>query len=238
MEVLILRLDGPLMSFGDVAVDEIRPTARLPGRSMLTGLLGNALGLDHRDVDALDRLQSRLRFAARLDRKGAGLRDYQTAEIGKDDLAWTSRGVPAGRAGGPGSYVGPTLRQRYYRADSVVTLALTLEPAEETPALGTFEAALRRPERPLFIGRKGCPPAGPLLAGRIEARNLVEALERTPVLRADRADVAEIETEDDPREPDAERTVAVADRRDWRLGLHAGESLRRNLHRPLGEGAP
>ena len=44
MDALILRLRGPLMAFGDVAVDEIRPTDLLPGLSEMTGLIANALG--------------------------------------------------------------------------------------------------------------------------------------------------------------------------------------------------
>src|ERR671919_1552470 len=173
MQVLILRFEGPLMSFGDVAIDEIRPSRRLPARSMLTGLLANALGWAHRDVAVLDRLQERLRFAARLDREGQGLVDFQTAELGQHDPLWTTRGVPAERAGGAASYSGPALRYRHYRADAAVTVALTLAPAEEAPDLAALEAALRRPERPLFIGRKGCPPSRPILDRAVEVESLV-----------------------------------------------------------------
>lgn len=234
MQVLILRLEGPLMSFGDVAIDEIRPTRRLPTRSMLTGLLANALGCAHRDVEQLDRLQERLRFAARLDHEGRGLIDFQTAELGKDDPLWTTRGVPAERAGGAASYSGPALRYRHYLADAVVTVALSLAPAEEAPALAALEAALRRPERPLFIGRKGCPPGRPILDRRVEADSLVAALDKAAPLRPDRqaADLL-IETEDEPEEPKGRRLIAVADQRDWRVGLHTGQSRRRELRRPL-----
>ncbi|MCB9967247.1 MAG: type I-E CRISPR-associated protein Cas5/CasD [Geminicoccaceae bacterium] len=92
MRCLILRLEGPLMSFGDTAIDEIRPTRLLPGRSLLAGLIGNALGFEHRDVNALQRLQERLLFAARLDQAGEDLLDYQTALIGKKDPIWITRG--------------------------------------------------------------------------------------------------------------------------------------------------
>jgi CRISPR system Cascade subunit CasD len=239
MRCLILRLEGPLMSFGDVAIDEIRPTRRLAARSMLTGLLANALGYAHEDVAALDRLQERLRFAARLDREGQGLVDFQTAELSQDDPLWTTRGAPAERAGGAGSYSGPALRYRHYRADAALTVALTLVPAEETPDLAALEAALRRPERPLFIGRKGCPPSRPLLDRVVEADSLVAALDRVPPADPERA-AAEVvvETEDQPGEPEPRRLIAVADRRDWRLGLHAGQSMRRELRRPLPAGAP
>ena len=240
MQILILRLEGPLMSFGDVAIDEIRPSRRLPARSMLTGLLANALGWAHRDVTALDRLQERLRFAARLDREGQGLVDFQTAELAKDDPLWTTRGTPAERAGGAASYSGPALRYRHYRADAEVTVALTLVPAEEAPDLAALEAALRRPERPLFIGRKGCPPGRPILDRLIESESLVSALDQVPPVHPERtaADLLVIETENEPGEPEAQRLIAVADRRDWRLGLHAGQSQRREFRRPLPADAP
>lgn len=235
MRYLILRLEGPLMSFGDVAIDEIRPTRRLPGRSLLTGLLANALGLEHREVVALDRLQDRLRFAARLDKAGISLVDFQTAEIRKDDPLWTTRGLPAQRAGGDQSYTGPVLRYRHYRADAVVTIALTLVPPNESPDMATIEAALRRPERPLFIGRKSCPPSRPVFAHAVEADSLVAALDALP--GGDRAKL--IETEDDPGEPAGRRVVDVADRRDWQLGLHAGQSRRREVRRqPIGAREP
>jgi hypothetical protein len=46
-----------------------------------------------------------------------------------------------------------------------------------------------------------------------------------------------IETEDQPGEPEAQRLIAVADGRDWRLGLHTGQSQRRELPRLLAGGA-
>ena len=197
MRVLILRLEGPLMSFGDVAIDEIRPTRRLPARSMLTGILANALGWAHRDVAALDRLQERLRFAARLDREGQGLVDFQTAELGQDDPLWTTHGMPAVRAGGAASYSGPALRYRHYIADAAVTVALTLVPAEEAPDLAALEFVLRRPERPLFIGRKGCPPSRSILDRVVAAQSLVAALDQvTPLRREWRSADLLIETED------------------------------------------
>lgn len=225
MRCLILRLEAPLMAFGDVAVDEIRPTRRLPTLSMLAGLLGNAIGLDHREVYALQRLQERLRFAARLDRPGRVIVDFQTAEITKKDPLRTTRGAPAERAGGDQSYVGPVVRHRHYVADAVVTVALALIPENEPPTLDDLASALTRPERPLFLGRKGCPPARPLLdRAPFEARSLVAALATVPG-----GDAALVEFSDLPGEPPGRRVVEVADRRDWQTGFHAGMRRVREL---------
>jgi len=95
MDCLMLRFDAPLMSFGAVVVDQLNPTWRFPGASMLTGLLGNALGWDHRQTALLQSLQRRLRFAARWDAEPEPLTEYQTVDLGQDfmqDTGWTTRG--------------------------------------------------------------------------------------------------------------------------------------------------
>ena len=97
------------------------------------------------------RLQDRLVFAVRIDREPAGgvrLRDYQTVQMADSvDLfvqnnqwviGWTTRGTPDRRAGALGSAgSGPFTHQRYrdYFADMRVTVALRLEPEDESPTL-------------------------------------------------------------------------------------------------------
>jgi CRISPR system Cascade subunit CasD len=97
---LLLRLEAPLMSFGTTAVDHRRPVQAWPAVSMLTGLLANALGWQRSDAQALDALQARIRWAARIDRAGVALSDFQTAQLSKADKGWTTRGVVEGRGGG------------------------------------------------------------------------------------------------------------------------------------------
>ncbi|MGI6075861.1 MAG: type I-E CRISPR-associated protein Cas5/CasD [Pyramidobacter sp.] len=161
MDALILRLRGPLMAFGDVAVDEIRPTDVLPGLSAVTGLIANALGWTFQDVQKLQRLQDRLQIASREDRGGTPLRDYQTARLNSKDLLWRSDGACAERTGGAqGDFT--VIRYRYFRADAAVTLLVALEPPEESPTLEEIRRALQRPARPLFIGRVSCPPSQPI----------------------------------------------------------------------------
>ena len=175
-EVLILRLDAPLLSFGTVAVDETRPTGELPGRSLLTGLLANALGWYHQDAEALQRLQERLVYAVRQERPGQLLEDYQTVDLGQDFLrqGWTSRGRPDGRGGA--FKTGTHIRKRHYLADAAFTVALLLDPPEEEPTLEQVERALLMPARPLFLGRKACLPSRPLL-GHSEEEDRCRALD-------------------------------------------------------------
>ncbi len=56
MDVLRLRFDAPLMSFGDVIMDRHNVMDRFPRLSLLTGLLGNALGCRHGGAATLEAL--------------------------------------------------------------------------------------------------------------------------------------------------------------------------------------
>lgn len=175
---LLMRLEAPLMSFGTTAVDHRRPVQPWPAASLLTGLLANALGWDRSAVEALDRLQARLRWAARIDRAGVPLHDFQTAWLGRHDRGWTTRGVVEERDGGPDAYKSPHLRSRDYRADASVLVALRLDLAEESPTLADLAHALDAPQRPVFLGRKGCPPATRVGLGLVEAVDAVLALDQ------------------------------------------------------------
>src|SRR5207247_2465606 len=124
-------------------VDAWGPVRDWPGASLLTGLLANALGWTRGMRIEHMRLQARLCFAVRLDRTGTRLRDFQTAQLMRDDTGWTTRGQPEGRAGGAGTYESPHIREREYFADSAVTVALALDPEHEheSPTLDAIAAA-------------------------------------------------------------------------------------------------
>jgi len=182
MDCLILRFDAPLMSFGSVVVDQNNPTWRFPGKAMLVGLLGNALGWDHRDTDQLQALQYRLRFAARWDAEPAPLMDYQTVDLGQDsftDTGWTTRGRREDRKGGSAA-TGTHIRYRDYWANGIATVTLSLD-RDGFPSVDDLEHALHLPARPLFIGRKPCLPASQILIGRRQASGVKDALAKEPL---------------------------------------------------------
>ena len=235
MRILILRFDAPLVSFGAPAVDQNGVVQPFPALSMLTGLLANALGWSHRDADRLDELQDGLRYAARTDRRGEALVDYQTVALGTDWMlpekaGWTTRGRIAERGGASGEETHQ--RYRHYRADSVHTVVLTLI-GEQPPSVDDLAAALREPARALFLGRKCCLPAAPLLLGLVDAPSLVYALATTP--RPARADEGLLSAwwwdGDDASAGTGESgVVPVTDERDWRNRVHVGRRLMREGH--------
>lgn len=224
---LLLRLEGPLMAFGAETIDSLGVIRDFPAQSMLTGLIANALGWRREEAAAHERLQARLVLGARLDRAGVRFTDFQTAKLRKDDAGWTTTGRPEGRAGGEGTYKGQHLRYRDYNADAAVLVALRLEPASEIPTLDTIADALRRPARPLFLGRKPCLPAAPLFAGWLDAPDVLEALIHAPPLAAN-ARPRVLWPAGEGNLPGA-RVIDLCDERNWTSGVHGG-------WRPLCEG--
>ncbi|WP_377295375.1 type I-E CRISPR-associated protein Cas5/CasD [Rhizobium sp. SG2393] len=247
---LILEIEAPLIAFGGVAIDHMGVTRDFPAASMLTGLLANALGWQRTDSDRHQALQDRLIFAARIDRESpAGLlTDMQNAQLEKKDRAFTTWGIVEGRDGA--SYGAPHRRRRDYHMDARVVIAITLAPSEGNRGVpGDYDldglaAALHRPARPLFIGRKTCLPSRPLLPARqkdwfVEAPDAYGALGRVPCSPspAPRALSKRSVSQgtlparlrafwplgEGPEHGDAvHRIHDLPDLRNWRSGLHGG----------------
>ena len=223
----ILRLEAPMMSFGAPIVSEEGLIQPFPALSMMTGLLANALGYDHSEAKKHERLQQALSYAVREDVPGEKIVDYQTVDLGSDHMfahekssneksvAWTTWGHLDQRAGGDASK-DTAIRNREYWADAQYTVALHADglSAEE------IEDALRRPERPLFIGRKPCLPGKRLFQGTVEASSPRAALRDPSTIPAneqgEKIDPTRIWYESDDGKP-------VTDARDWTNQVHVGE---------------
>ncbi|MBM6404832.1 type I-E CRISPR-associated protein Cas5/CasD [Phycicoccus sp. CSK15P-2] len=154
--VLVLRLAGPMQSWGVSSKFNVRETEGQPTKSGVIGLLAAAQGRRRSD-DIEDLLQ--LRLGVRVDQPGRLQRDYHTVS--------DYRGVPLPSSGtnakgqqrstSPKKYTHVT--KRYYLADAVFVAAL--EGSEDL--LATLAAAVRRPAFPLALGRRSCVPAQPLV---------------------------------------------------------------------------
>jgi CRISPR system Cascade subunit CasD len=224
---LLVRLSSPLIAFGGETIDNFGVIRDFPALSMVTGLIANALGWDRGDDTPHNRLQARLRLGARLETKGSRLTDFQTAQLGANDKAWTTWGTVEERRGGAASYDSPHLRYRDYHADLVALLALRLEPADEFPTLDEVALALDRPQRPLFIGRKPCLPVGRLVAGEVEADSVLHALQLAPSDSG--VNGMRAQWPNGEGQLPGDRMVDVCDERNWTSGVHGG-------WRPVREG--
>ncbi|WP_328965730.1 type I-E CRISPR-associated protein Cas5/CasD [Streptomyces virginiae] len=150
MSVLALRLAGPLQSWGASARFARRTTETAPTKSGVIGLLAAALGRD-RSADLSD--LAALRFAVRIDQPGTRLRDFQTAHH-----ADTEKAMP--------------VSDRFYLADAVFVAAV----AGDDDLICTLHAAVRAPVYLPYLGRRSCPPQGPVDLGMRETGDPIEAL--------------------------------------------------------------
>ncbi len=169
MSVLLLRLSGPLQSWGVQSRFGVRDTGLEPSKSGVVGLVCAALGRP-RQAPLAD--LAALRMGVRADQEGRLLRDYQTA--GKGGYL---------RASGELRSDVVIVSNRYYLADARFLAALE----GDDELLARIHAALRRPVWPLYLGRKAFPPGEPvwLADGHRRGEGLFEALQRYPWLGAD-----------------------------------------------------
>lgn len=163
MAVLLLKLAGPLQSWGSASRFTDRGTQHEPTKSGVVGLLAAALG--RRRTASVDDLAS-LRFGVRIDQPGTLEDDFQTEHKRKWDKSlnrWVSdRALP--------------LTHRHYLADAVFVAAFE----GDDELLERCAVALDAPAFPLFLGRRSCPPACRVLLELSESATLLEALKEHP----------------------------------------------------------
>lgn len=153
-----MHLSAPLQSWGEGSRFNHRDTARFPTRSGVIGLIAAAAG--RRREQGLDDLRA-LRIAVRADRPGTVMRDFHTVGGGMPARLTVATAEGKRRPGETSTLVS----HRYYLQDAAFTLALTTT-REHTELLDLCETALSDPVWPPYLGRRSCPPAGPLLLTR------------------------------------------------------------------------
>jgi CRISPR system Cascade subunit CasD len=190
MLTLLLRLQGPMQSWGTTSRFDERGTQLEPSKSGVLGLICAALGRDRREeVQDI----ANLRMGVRSDREGVLMRDYQTAGGDRDPKKKTlliASGDKQAR-----TIVSP----RFYIADAAFLVGLE---GENRNLLETIHSALRTPTWPLALGRKSFAPGSPVyLPDGLQERGLMEALTSYPRLASSgnrqRADRLRLSIEDD-----------------------------------------
>jgi CRISPR system Cascade subunit CasD len=145
MSVLLMRLAGPMQSWGTRSRFSNRDTGLEPSRSGVIGLLCAAFGRP-RDEPLDDFLP--LKMAVRVDREGRLMRDYHTAQNVR-------------RADSTKGKQETVLSERFYLADADFLVGLEGDLA----FLNRLNDALLRPVWSLFLGRKSFVPTLPLSEG-------------------------------------------------------------------------
>lgn len=141
MATILLRLVGPMQSWGTTSRFDHRDTGKEPSKSGVLGLVAAALGIDRENWADLEPL-TRLAMGVRHDRAGVPKRDYQTA---KDIIS------------ADGKKLHPTaVTTRDYLADAAFLVALE---CPDRALLERIHAALWDPFWPLALGRKSYVPS-------------------------------------------------------------------------------
>lgn len=157
---LLLRFDGPMQSWS-VSGFADRPTLPFPTKSGIIGLLANAQG--RKRNESIDDLVA-LTTGVRADQTGCPMTDFQIA----GHAGWRS-------ADGKLHTDTGKIRRKGYLTDAVFTAALT----GPTSVIERSARAVERPARPLFLGRRCCPPAAPVLIG-VSELTVLDALRSVP----------------------------------------------------------
>ncbi len=169
MNTLLLRLSGPMQSWGVQSRFSVRDSGLEPSKSGVLGLVCAALGIDRSDDEALAALAA-LRMGVRVDREGLLKVDFHTAL----NVLKASGGIK-----------GTEPSNRYYLADALFLAGLE---GEDLPLLERIQAALRAPHWPILLGRKAFVPGEPvgLQDGLKPGVDLQTALRNYPFLGRDK----------------------------------------------------
>ena len=169
-EGVVLLLTGPLQSWGGTAAGIYeRGTESMPSMSGVIGMVANALGRER--TDDIKDLAAGAEMAVRADRPGIVTDDYHT--IGAPGrYAINAEGKPLRHS---------VITKRWYLQDAAFLAVYTPPPhgmsAEEVMG------ALLDPVRPLYLGRRSCPPAERVAVCTTRQRTSDEVLASAPLLR-------------------------------------------------------
>jgi CRISPR system Cascade subunit CasD len=141
MPTLLLRLVGPMQSWGTTSRFDQRDTGKEPSKSGVIGLVAAALGIDRENWTDLIPL-TKLSMGIRHDRPGVPKRDYQTAQhiISADHSKVHETAVTT----------------RDYLADAAFLVGLA---TDDHALLDRIHKALDNPVWPLALGRKAYVPS-------------------------------------------------------------------------------
>jgi CRISPR system Cascade subunit CasD len=186
-DYLVFQLYGPLLSWGDIAVGETRPSALTPSKSAVLGLVAAALGIKRPDTvaDETERMACEKLHAELAQGYGLGvfvqvlgspLSDYHTAQVPSSGTGRNRKTFPTRRdelIWLPRADLNTILSRREYRQDAFCTVALWTK-ADAPYPLDNLRKALLAPRFPLYLGRKSCPLALPLAPRIVEDAESLE----------------------------------------------------------------
>ena len=181
MDFLVFQLYGPLASWGDLAVGEIRPTKERPSLSAVGGLLAAALGIKRDEEGKHCQISRKYGMAFCVHQAGGEMRDYHTIQTHPSQKGKKHKSCYEELAA---PKLETILSYRDYRMDSLCLAAVWAANIEPPFSLEEIRQALRCPKFPLYLGRKSCPPALPLAPEIFSKISLKNAFDKYPYDKA------------------------------------------------------
>ena len=158
MKTILLKLSGPLQSYGTSSYFQTRYTDYYPSKSAVLGLLAACLGY-RRDEEEKLRELSTLKFAVRIDQQGGLLKDYHIAITDKEIVEI------------PQTYV----TNRYYLEDALFVVALS----GMDELIDTLIEAIKSPYFQPFMGRRSLPVPVDFFLG-VSAEDILDSVRNLP----------------------------------------------------------
>lgn len=158
MKTILLKLSGPLQSYGTSSHFQTRYTDYYPSKSAVLGLLAACLGY-RRDEEEKLRELSTLKFAVRIDQQGGLLKDYHIAITDKEIVEI------------PQTYV----TNHYYLEDALFVVALS----GMDELIDTLTKAIKSPYFQPFMGRRSLPVPVDFFLGE-SAEDILDSLRKLP----------------------------------------------------------
>lgn len=175
-QLLLLRIEGLMQSWGERSRWDGRDTASFPSKSGIIGLLACALGKPRTDKIILE-LDRTLKMGVRADRPGVVMPDYQTIS---GEIV-TANGQTRGKKGEDSTII--SVRQYLFDASFLIVLD------GQGDVLEMLAEALQKPVWPIYLGRKTCVPTRPVYESLTsDYESIEEALRCWPI--SDLADEA------------------------------------------------
>ncbi len=138
MSTLLLRLVGPMQSWGITSRFDHRDTGKEPSKSGVIGLLAAGMGIRREDWSSLEPL-THFQLGVRHDKPGVPKRDYQTAQKMEDGEAYDT-----------------AVTTRDYLGDAAFLVAVS---SGDGATIEKVYAALSNPVWTLSLGRKSYVPS-------------------------------------------------------------------------------
>ena len=156
MKTILLKLTGPMQSWGTSSRFETRMSDYYPSKSGVIGIIAASLGYNRDEDEKIQKLND-LDFAVRVDQEGVLKKDFHIA-IKLDDN---------------GNAEKPYVTNRYYMEDAVFVVAIS---HEDDKWIEEILQGLKYPYFQPFMGRRSCPLLGSFILGTSED-GPIEALE-------------------------------------------------------------